>query len=277
MDKKQNKRRRVRRQVQAKRHRTGLIVFLGLAFLAVGAGVFFGPGLPSETSNKLVGLVSDPIVDSAPEIVEEPVEESATEESATEESATEESATEESATEDEVADEDEISDEELDSSKDGENDPSVTPPSDPTMFLSIPKIGVNGAVVADGEVGLELGAQHLEGTGFPWIPDSNTYIAGHRIGFPGTGSDRIFYSLPSMSAGDEVILSDSLGREYKYQVSNVFAVTPFDTWVAGPTGDDMVTLQVCTETPDDWWTIGPSLMSSGPESGRLIVQAKKVA
>ncbi len=265
MDKKQNQRRRVRRQVQAKRRRTGLIVFLGLAVLTVGAVVFFGPDLSSETETDTVGLVSDPTVDGAPEIVEEPVEESDTEESETEESDTE----------DEAADE--MSDEELDSSEDDENDPSVTPPSDPTMFLSIPKLGINGAVVADGEVGLELGAQHLEGTGFPWIPDSNTYIAGHRIGFPGTGSDRIFYSLPSMSAGDEVILSDSLGREYTYRVNNIFAVTPFDTWVAGPTGDDMVTLQVCTETPDDWWTIGPRLMSSGPESGRLIVQAEKVA
>jgi sortase A len=266
MDKKQNQRRRVRRQVQAKRRRTGLIVFLALAFLTVGAVVVFGPDLSSETSNKIVGLVSDPTVDSAPEIVEEP---------ATEDEASTE---DETAAEDELDAEDDLAaeDEELDSSEDDENDPSVTPPSDPTMFLSVPKLGINGAVVADGEVGLELGAQHLEGTGFPWVPDSNTYIAGHRIGFPGTGSDRIFYSLPSMSAGDEVILSDSLGREYTYRVSNVFAVTPFDTWVAGPTGDDMVTLQVCTETPDDWWTIGPRLMSSGPESGRLIVQAEKV-
>ena len=263
MDKKQNQRRRVRQRVQAKRRRSGLIVFLGLAVLTVGAVILFGPDLSSETESETVGLVSDPTVDGAPEIVEEAAEESDAEEA--------------SNSEDEAADEDEISDEELASSEDDdENDPSVTPPSDPTMFLSVPKLGINGAVVADGEVGLELGAQHLEGTGYPWVPDSNTYIAGHRIGFPGTGSDRIFYSLPSMSAGDEVILSDSLGREYTYRVSTVFAVTPFDTWVAGPTGDDMVTLQVCTETPDDWATIGPRLMSSGPESGRLIVRAEKV-
>jgi len=239
-----------------------LIVFLGLVVLTVGAVILFGPDLSSETSSETVGLVSDPTVDGAPEIVEESAikDETAADD------------------EDELDAEDEISDEESDSSaEEDDNDPSVTPPSDPTMFLSVPKLGINGAVVADGEVGLELGAQHLEGTGYPWVPDSNTYIAGHRIGFPGTGSDRIFYSLPSMSAGDEVILSDSLGREYTYRVSTVFAVTPFDTWVAGPTGDDMVTLQVCTETPDDWTTIGPRLMSSGPESGRLIVRAEKVA
>ncbi len=128
----------------------------------------------------------------------------------------------------------------------------------------------------DGEVGLELGAQHLEGTGYPWLPGSNTYIAGHRVGWPGTGSDHIFYSLPSMAAGDEIFLQDSLGQVYTYRVSSIFAVTPYDLWVAEPTGKDIVSLQVCTETPDDWWTIGPRLMSSGPESGRLIVQAEKV-
>jgi len=39
----------------------------------------------------------------------------------------------------------------------------------------------------------------------------------------------------------------------------------------------MVTLQTCTETPDDWWTIGPKLYASGPDSGRLIVRADKVS
>ncbi|MDQ3965264.1 MAG: sortase, partial [Actinomycetota bacterium] len=147
---------------------------------------------------------------------------------------------------------------------------------DPTMYLSIPKLGISGAIVADGEAGLEMGAMHLAGTGYPWLPGSNTFIAGHRVGFPGTGSDRIFYSLPSMAPGDEVILGDSLGQVYRYQVSEVFAVSPFDLWVTEPTGSDVVTLQVCTETTDDWWTIGPRLMDGGPESGRLMVRAVRV-
>lgn len=266
MDKKRNQGQRAQRRVQKQRRRTGLLVFLGLAVLTLGALIFFGTDQTSQMYGELIGRVSPPSVDGAPEIVEEPATE--------DETGTED----ELAAEDETDVEDESTDEEIASLEENdENDPSVTPPSDPTMRLSIPKLGINGAVVLDGEVGLELGAQHLEGTGYPWIPGSNTYIAGHRVGFPGTGSDRIFYSLPSMSAGDEVVLSDSLGQEYTYRVSNVFAVTPFDTWVAGPTGDDMITLQVCTETPDDWTTIGPSLMSSGPESGRLIVRAEKVA
>ena len=150
----------------------------------------------------------------------------------------------------------------------------IVPPSDPTMYLSVPKLGISGASVAGGEAALETGTQLVSGA--PWVQGSNTYIAGHRIGFPGTPSDRIFYNLPSMAAGDTITLRDSVGQEYTYQVSEVFAVTPYDVWVTAPTGSDMVTLQVCTETPDDWWTIGPKLMSSGPESGRLIVRAVRV-
>ena len=153
----------------------------------------------------------------------------------------------------------------------------VVAPADTAMYLSVPKLGISGAQVVDGEAGLELGAMHLPGTGFPWIAGSNTYIAGHRVGFPGTGSDRIFYSLPSLAPGDAVMLTDSNGTVYEYRVSEVFAVTPVDTWVTAPTGSDTVTLQVCTETPEDWWTIGPRLMSSGPESGRLVVRADRVA
>ena len=75
------------------------------------------------------------------------------------------------------------------------------------MYLEIPKLGISGAIVAGGEAGLEIGTQLVAGA--PWEPDSNTYIAGHRIGFPGTGSDRIFYDLPSMVAGDVITLYDS--------------------------------------------------------------------
>ena len=155
-----------------------------------------------------------------------------------------------------------------------EGESAPVAPSDSTMYLDVPKLGISGAIVAGGEAGLELGTQLVSGA--PWLPGSNTYIAGHRVGFPGTGSDRIFYNLPSMAAGDLISLTDSNGEVYTYQVSEVFAVTPYDVWVTAPTGTDMVTLQVCTETPDDWWTIGPRLMSSGPESGRLIVQAVRV-
>lgn len=159
-----------------------------------------------------------------------------------------------------------------------QNEEVADAPSDTTMSLSVPALGISGTPVIDenSEAALTAGTMHLPGTGFPWESGSNTYIAGHRIGYPGTPSDHIFYNLPSMSVGDGVTLTDANGETYNYAVSEIFAVTPFDTWVTGPTGGDTVTLQVCTETPDDWFTIGPSLMSSGPESGRLIVRAARV-
>ncbi len=259
MDRKRyGERRVVRKRTFKKRRQTGLFVFLGLVILTLGVLIFFGTDLlSSRTDSESVGQVADPTVDGAPEIVSEDASE--------EDSATEEETADEEEAVDDAADEESMSD---------EDEPTPVAPDDPTMSLSVPKLGINGAVVAGGEAGLELGAQLVGGA--PWQPGSNTYIAGHRVGFPGTGSDHIFYSLPSMGQGDEITLTDSLGQVYTYQVSEVFAVTPYDTWVMDPTGDDMISLQVCTETPDDWWTIGPRLMSSGPESGRLIVRAQKV-
>ncbi len=147
------------------------------------------------------------------------------------------------------------------------------------MYLSVPKMGIYDIPVVEGttEASLTAGAGHLPDSGYPWVAGSNTYIAGHRVGYPGTPSDRVFYDLPSMSEGDEIVLTDADGRDYAYAVSEIFAVSPSDTWVTSPiAGRDVVTLQTCTESVDDWTTIGPSLMSSGPESGRLIVRADRV-
>ncbi len=154
-------------------------------------------------------------------------------------------------------------------------------PEDPTTYLTVPRLGVYGHTVRNdsSEEALATGAIKVPQTGFPWEEgDTNTYIAGHRIGWPGTESDYQFYDLPLMQQGDEVLLEDSEGRAYKYRVTEIFAVSPSDTWVAEPIpGRDVVSLQTCTETPDDWWTIGPSLYGGGPESGRLVVRADRVA
>ncbi len=154
-------------------------------------------------------------------------------------------------------------------------------PEDPTTYLTVPRLGVYGHTVRNdsSEEALAMGAIKVPETGFPWEEgDTNTYIAGHRIGWPGTESDYQFYDLPLMQQGDEVILEDSEGRVYNYRVTEIFAVSPSDTWVAQPIpGRDVVSLQTCTETPDDWWTIGPSLYGGGPESGRLVVRADRVS
>ena len=158
--------------------------------------------------------------------------------------------------------------------------PADAAPSGTAMSLTVPALGVSGVPVIDenSEAALTAGAMHLPGTGFPWQEGANTYVAGHRVGYPGTPSDHVFYDLPSMRQGDEVVLTDADGKEYTYAVTEVFAVSPSDTYVTSPiAGRDVVTLQTCTETPEDWTTIGPSLLASGPESGRLIVRADRVS
>lgn len=155
----------------------------------------------------------------------------------------------------------------------------ASPPSSDRMSLTVPRLGVYGDTVrnsADPEV-LHQGAQKLPSTGFPWQDGANTYIAGHRLGFPGTESHNQFYDLPSMQQGDEVFLTDADGTEYEYEVTEIFAVSPSENWVTEPVaGKDMVTLQTCTHTPEDWWSITPQLFEAGPETGRLVVRAERV-
>jgi LPXTG-site transpeptidase (sortase) family protein len=145
-------------------------------------------------------------------------------------------------------------------------------PADTTMYLTIPAIGLTDIPVLEGtsEGVLSQGVGHVAGTGFPWVEGSNTYIAGHRLGYPGTISDHVFWQLPSLGAGDEIILEDSLGQSYKYQVSEILEVSPTDLSVTGSTGRDMVSLQTCIETYGDYWTPGPNWLT------RYIVRADRV-
>ena len=254
-EKKHHRGRRVRRRTFRKRRRTGSLVFVGLIVLALGALALFGTERALQEEAASVERVADPTVEGAPEAVaEEPAVEE--EQAAQDEPTAQEPAAEE---EEEVA---------------------PPPPDDPTMFLTVPKLGVYGHTVRNdrSQEALDLGAIKLPGTGFPWEEGANTYIAGHRIGWPWNETYYQFYNLPSMRQGDEVFLTDANGTVYEYRVSEMLAVSPDDTWVTGPIpGRDVISLQTCTETPDDWWTIGPGLFEAGPESGRLIVRADRVA
>jgi sortase A len=145
-------------------------------------------------------------------------------------------------------------------------------PADTTMYLTIPAIGLTDIPVLEGtsEGVLSQGVGHVAGTGYPWVEGSNTYIAGHRLGYPGTISDHVFWQLPSLGAGDEIILEDSLGQSYKYQVSEILEVSPTDLSVTGSTGRNMVSLQTCIENYGDYWTPGPNWLT------RYIVRADRV-
>jgi sortase A len=135
------------------------------------------------------------------------------------------------------------------------------------MGLTIPAIGIYNAPVfdSDGQWALTNGVRHVPETSLPWseTPQRNVYIEGHRIGWPGTGSHLVFYHLNKLRSGDEVVLKNRDGEDYRYHVSDVLKVNPDDVWVMGEVvGRDMVTLQTCTPIPT--------------YEKRLIVRAERV-
>jgi len=149
---------------------------------------------------------------------------------------------------------------------------SATAPAGTIMSLSVPAMGISDIPVVEGasETSLSQGAGHVPGTGYPWVPGSNTYIAGHRIGYPGTPSDHVFWNLPNLVQGDQILLSDSNGTTYTYAVSEIFEVLPTDLSVTAPTGGDVVSLQTCIEDYGDYWTPGPNWFV------RYVVRAERV-
>jgi sortase A len=152
--------------------------------------------------------------------------------------------------------------------------PADVAPPNTTMYLTVPKLGLNDVLVQDGttETVLSQGVGHLPGTGFPWQPGANTYIAGHRLGYPGTASDHIFWQLPALAPGDEITLTDSNGHTYTYRVSKTLEVLPTDMSVTAPVpGQDILTLQTCIENYGDYWTAGPNWFV------RFLVQADRVS
>ena len=141
-------------------------------------------------------------------------------------------------------------------------------PEDKTLRLTIPAMSrVEDAVVptvsgSDVEALDSHKAIHLAGTGFPWEQEANVYIAGHRLGYPGTDSFLAFYDLDKLRDGDKVYITDANGTRYTYEVFREFVVDPSNLSVTKPIpGKNIVTLQTCT-LPD--------------YSQRIIVQAELV-
>jgi sortase A len=139
-------------------------------------------------------------------------------------------------------------------------------PEEKTLKLTVPEmervedVPVYDAPASD-EGPLRKGALHVRGTDFPWQTGANNvYIAGHRLGYAGTKSYRVFYDLDELQNGDEVILTDANDTHYTYEVFNKVVANPSDVAVMSPiAGKNIVTLQTCT-LPD--------------YSKRLIVQAE---
>ena len=145
---------------------------------------------------------------------------------------------------------------------------AVGGPEDKTLTVTIPDMArVKDAAVPDAagndeEALRNNAATHLKGTGFPWQEEANVYLAGHRLGYPGTDSFLAFFDLNKLEKGNEVFVTDADGKRYTYRVTREFIVEPTDLSVTEPVpGKNVLTLQTCT-LPD--------------YSKRLIVRAELV-
>jgi sortase A len=147
-------------------------------------------------------------------------------------------------------------------------------PNDPTLYLTVPRLGIYGHTVRNdrSEAAMDLGAIKLPDTSFPWQKgDTNTYIACHRLGWPGTESYNQCLDLPFIRKGDKLTLTDANGAVYHYQVSETLIVGPTDGWVTKAVpGRQVVSLQTCIEAPGDFSTLGPNW------AARFIARADRI-
>jgi sortase A len=162
-----------------------------------------------------------------------------------------------------------------DEKQDDPKQASVPDPKTDDLWFSIPALGLWDQYVTNTNdfSAMDYGAVKLPNSAFPWQDGANTYIAAHRLGWPGTGSYHQFYDLPALQLGDIVYLGDANGTTYTYKVSGFKEITPNQAReVTGPQGGrDMVSLQTCIENFGDYWTMGPHWYV------RYIVQADRVS
>lgn len=236
------------RPVFKRRRRVACLVLVLLLLLAVGGLLFLSN--PDWMDSEPWEQVMSPVAGEAPEVIAE--------DPTAEEEAAEGKASEGQTSSEEAAEEEE----------------GTAVPDDPTLYLTVPRLGLYDHTVRndDSEEALDLGAIKLPGTEFPWQKgDKNTYIACHRLGWPGTESHNQCLNLPSVQKGDKIVLEDTNGTVYEYRVVEALTAEPGDTWVTNPVaGKDMVSLQTCVEAPDDLHTLGPDW------AARFVVRAERV-
>jgi sortase A len=232
-----------RRPVFKRRRRVACLV-LGLLLLVAAGGVLLFSN-PEWVGSEPVQRILSPAVGEAPKMVEE--------EAAENEASEGETSSEEAA-------------EELE---------GTTVPDDPTLHLTVPRLGLYGHTVRndDSEEALDQGAIKLPYTGFPWQEeDTNTYIACHRLGWSGTESYNQCLNLPSMQEGDKIFLEDTNDTVYAYRVVETLTVDPNDTWVTGPVaGEDMVRCRPAlrpSTTYVGWGPTGPPVSWCGRRGSR---------
>jgi len=131
--------------------------------------------------------------------------------------------------------------------------PQVQTPKSKQLRLTVPgmervdEVPVYDAPESGYDKALHDGTLHVRGTGFPWQRGANVYIAGHRVGFPGTKSNLVFWDLNKLQKGDEIFLTDSDGTRYTYKVFEKRVIAPSEVDILQPVkGKNIVSLQTCT-------------------------------
>ena len=129
----------------------------------------------------------------------------------------------------------------------------IQTPENKALRLTVPGMErVDGVPVYDApksgyDKALHDGVVHVRGTGFPWQRQANVYIAGHRVGYPGTKSNLVFWDLNKLQKGDEILLTDSDGTRYTYKVFEKRIISPSEVGILRPVqGKNIVSLQTCT-------------------------------
>jgi sortase A len=249
-----------KRKFKRRRQRAGFVLFVSLIIVVLGGVLFFRTAPFQETRSDPLARVGVPLISAAPEAVAEAGAKEAVGEN--EEAAAKK---EEAAKKDEQRKEEQAV---------AEQEPAVPVPATNDMWLTVPKLGLYDNYVANSSdlTALDVGAAKLVETGFPWQEgNTNTYIAAHRLGWPGTASDHQFYNLPLLTFGDKIYLYDANGTTYTYEVTEIYEVLPTESWVTAPVaGRDMISLQTCIENYGDYWTMGPNWYV------RYVVRADKV-
>ncbi|MDQ2754042.1 MAG: class E sortase [Actinomycetota bacterium] len=116
----------------------------------------------------------------------------------------------------------------------------TTPGGGAIDHLLIPKIGVDKFVVQGvGEEDLRRGPGHYPQTAMPG-EQGNAAIAGHRTTYGAP-----FYRLNELGPGDDILLTNSTGKTFRYQVTQTMVVAPSDVMVLNPTPDARLTLTTC--------------------------------
>ena len=131
--------------------------------------------------------------------------------------------------------------------------PRIESPESKLLKLTVPdmkrveEVPVYDAPKSGYERALHDGLVHVRGTQFPWQKEANVYIAGHRVGYPGTRSNLVFWDLNKLEKGDKIFLTDAEGTRYTYEVFKKRVISPDQVGILRPTkGKNIISLQTCT-------------------------------